>query len=402
MPTTPQTQSLSTHVTMAEGALASTRALMIGVIGFLTLVDLFAAQALLPMLVKAYGVSRATMGLAVNASTFGMAVASLGIALISGRVNRWRGIWVSLGLLAIPTSMLAFAPDVVTFAVLRVVQGLLMAAAFTLTAAYLGEHFDGAATSRALAAYVTGIVASNLIGRLVAASAAGMYGLPFNFYVFAALNLMGAVLVYLSFDRMNQMAVPASGQVMMSDWAAHLRDGVMRAAFALGFLILFAFIGIFTYVNFVLAQAPLSVSQMSLGLVYLVFLPAMVTTPLTGSFVARYGTRPTIWVALVVAGVGLPLLLTPSLPAVMGGMVLVGVGTFAAQAAATGFVGRAAKTDRAAASGLYLASYYLGGIAGAALLGLLFDQAGWTVCVTLVAAALVLAAMLASGLTDRT
>jgi predicted MFS family arabinose efflux permease len=86
----------------------------------------------------------------------------------------------------------------------------------------------------------------------------------------------------------------------------------------------------------------------------------------------------------------------------MGGMVLVGVGTFAAQAAATGFVGRAAKTDRAAASGLYLASYYLGGIAGAALLGLLFDQAGWTVCVTLVAAALVLAAMLASGLTDRT
>ncbi|HWJ19175.1 MAG TPA: hypothetical protein VNR65_10655, partial [Geobacterales bacterium] len=55
--------------------------LVIGVISFLTLVDLFAAQAILPSLAAAYGVSPAAMAFAVNASTFGMAAAGIAVAL---------------------------------------------------------------------------------------------------------------------------------------------------------------------------------------------------------------------------------------------------------------------------------------------------------------------------------
>ena len=47
------------------------------------------------------------------------------------------------------------------------------------------------------------------------------------------------------------------------------------------------------------------------------------------------------------------------------------------QAAATGFVGRTALTDRAAANGLYLTSYYIGGIAGSIALGGLYEIGGW-------------------------
>ena len=62
-------------------------------------------------------------------------------------------------------------------------------------------------------------------------------------------------------------------------------------------------------------------------------------------------------------------------------MVLVGVGTFFAQAAATGFVGQAAHDNRGVASGIYLACYFLGGLVGSAVLGQLFDRFGWTACV---------------------
>ena len=48
------------------------RALVIGSTAFLTLVDLFATQAILPALAAAYGVRPAAMGLAVNAATLGM------------------------------------------------------------------------------------------------------------------------------------------------------------------------------------------------------------------------------------------------------------------------------------------------------------------------------------------
>ena len=57
------------------GALA--RTLLVGLIAFLTVIDLFGTQAILPALTRAYGVTPAAMGLAVNASTFGMAVAGL-------------------------------------------------------------------------------------------------------------------------------------------------------------------------------------------------------------------------------------------------------------------------------------------------------------------------------------
>ncbi|MCI0598693.1 MAG: MFS transporter, partial [Beijerinckiaceae bacterium] len=107
------------------GALASS--LLIGHIAFLTLVDLFATQAILPILTHAYSVTPAAMGLAVNASTLGMAVASLAVAFFSHRIDRRRGIILSLALLAIPTFLLAFAPNLAVFAGLRVVQGLCMA-----------------------------------------------------------------------------------------------------------------------------------------------------------------------------------------------------------------------------------------------------------------------------------
>ena len=76
-------------------------------------------------------------------------------------------------------------------------------------------------------------------------------------------------------------------------------------------------------------------------------------------------------------------------------MVLVGAGTFFAQACATGFVGRAATSDRGSASGLYLASYFFGGLIGSAVLGQLFDMFGWGACVAGIGVSLLIAALLA-------
>lgn len=131
---------------------------------------------------------------------------------------------------------------------------------------------------------------------------------------------------------------------------------------------------------------------MQLGFVYLVFLPAILTTPLAGAVVHRLGTRTTLWAALAVAILGLPFILTSNLAAVLFGLALIGVGTFFAQATATGFVSRTATIDRGAASGIYLASYFFGGLVGSAVLGQLFDRLGWAACVAGIGASLLVAA----------
>src|SRR6516225_4761812 len=111
------------------------RTTVIGLTAFLTVVDLFATQAILPTLARAYQVTPAAMGLAVNSSTLGLVV-----SLISERINRRLGILISLSVLSVPTVLLSLAPDLTTFATLRIAQGLCMASAYTLTLAYLGEE----------------------------------------------------------------------------------------------------------------------------------------------------------------------------------------------------------------------------------------------------------------------
>jgi len=386
-------------VSYGDTARVLRRTIIIGLTAFLTVVDLFATQAILPSLAQAYRVSPAAMSLAVNSSTMGMAVAGLSVAFFSRRIDRRFGILASLCVLAIPTALLAVAPDLTTFTILRIIQGLCMASAFTLTLAYLGEECSATDAGGAFAAYITGNVASNLIGRLISAGVADHFGLAANFYFFAVLNLAGAVLVFFTIrTTMPMLSAEETSSTPLGVWFKHLRNPSLRASFAIGFCILFAFIGTFTYVNFVLVREPLSLGHMALGFVYVVFLPSIATTPFAGAAVQRFGTRPTFWSALALAGLGLPLLLLPSLNAVIAGLMLVGVGTFFAQAAATGFVGRAATVDRGSASGIYLSCYFFGGLVGTAVLGQIFDRFGWSACVAGIALVLAAAAWLATRL----
>ncbi len=331
-----------------------------------------------------------------------MAIAGLLVGALGHRIDRRRGVWMSLAMLALPTMLLASAPNLTIFALLRIAQGLCMASAFTLTLAYLGERCSKADAAGALAAYVTGGVASNLIGRLCAATVASFAGAEATFWFFAVLNLAGAALAWTALTGMQPMTVMAEpGRRLWSAWAEHLGDPKLRRAFAVGFLILFGFIGTFTYIGFVLAAPPLALSMMATGLVFFVFLPSMVTTPLAGSVATRFGARLVLPLALLVALGGLALLLLPNLPSVLLGLVLVGVGTFFGQAVATSYVGRRAKSDRAAAGGLYLSFYYSGGLAGAAVVGQLFDRAGWNAAVAGIFAALAFAAWLGRGLLEE-
>ncbi|MEM9147312.1 MAG: MFS transporter [Pseudomonadota bacterium] len=351
------------------------RSSIIALISFLTLIDLFGSQALLPQLVVAFEADLGVMGFAVNASTFGMALSGLTVAWFADRIDRKRGIWISLALLSIPTFLLGVVDSVGWFLALRVLQGVFMAAAFTLAMTYLSEQCDVTAAGGAMAAYITGNVASNLFGRLLAVSAADIVGLVGSFWVFAALNLLGAALAFRLIGARDSQPPERSGSPLQA-WQRHLAHPALRMAFVMGFVILFVFVGVYTYVNLHLTAA-FGLAPEQLGLVYLVFVPALFTTPYAAKAVSVFGPKQVFRVSAAATLVGVCLTLAPLFEVVLAGLAIIGMGTFFMQAAATGFVGRTANSDRAAANGLYLTSYYIGGLGGAFLFGQVHAQAGW-------------------------
>jgi predicted MFS family arabinose efflux permease len=375
--------------------LQALRLLVIATISFLTLVDLFATQAILPALAQSYGVKPAIIGPAVNACTLGMALAGVAVAWFNQRINRRLGVSLCLLLLAIPTALLATMPDLPAFAALRIVQGVFMSAAFSLTIAYLAENCTPEEAAGALAAYVAGNVASNLFGRLMSAAVASNFGLGTNFEFFALLNVAGACIAYAALSRTPPMK--SAAQSSAAAWSQLFHRADIVSCFAIGFIILFSFIGIFTYVNFVLT-GQIGLSMMQLGLVYLTFIPSIMTTPFAGRVAKRFGARITIIAALGLAAIGLPLMAIQQLAPILIGLTLAGAGTFFAQATATGYASRSAGMNGGAAGGIYLAFYYAGGLAGSIVVGYAFDHAGWNAALAVIGVALAVAILLATRL----
>ena len=71
------------------------------------------------------------------------------------------------------------------------------------------------------------------------------------------------------------------------------------------------------------------------------------------------------------------------------------------QAISTGYVITTAKEGRSSAAGLYASSFYVGGTAGAFLIGFVWNAAGWTGCVAAIVAVQVVMAAIVATAWDR-
>jgi predicted MFS family arabinose efflux permease len=343
-----------------------------------SLADLFAPQAILPDLALAFHITPMRAALAVNAATLGMMCGALLTFLCAPLLPRSQGIAAALSALALITASMALVHGAAAFATLRFAQGVLMSMAFALATAHAAEMFGPQGwTPMLMGAYVCGNIAGNIGGRILA----GWFVAPGRpdaaFLALALLNAAGALVVFLLMPR--EAAVqPRSLRSQPEGLKA--AGWPLVACCAYGFLILCGFAGTFTYINFRLAAAPYSLTPSQVGATYLVFGAALLVTPSTGLVVRRFGFRRTGAAAALVAMAGVLLTLSQDLLGVLGGLSLVGVGSFTGQAAATSRVGLLPGGDKAARSAVYLFSYYAGGFVGTGLLGLLYASGGWNFC----------------------
>jgi predicted MFS family arabinose efflux permease len=174
---------------------------------------------------------------------------------------------------------------------------------------------------------------------------------------------------------------------------AHFNNPQLVATYAVGFGCLFNFIATFTYVTFLLAAPPYSLSPALLGAVFAVYLVGILTAPLVGIAISRWGRRHFILGVLAIWTAGILLTLVPSLVAIIVGLAICAGGGLILQAVSTGYVTITAREGRSSAVGLYVACFYAGGSVGAVLPGLAFTAAGWPAVVAMIVVSLLLIAI---------
>lgn len=354
--------------------------------GFCVFLQLYAPQPMLVLFQQYFGASEAQVSLIISAAALAVAAAAPFVGMLADTLGRKRVIVPCLFILALSTLGCALAGSLPALLAWRFVGGICTPGVIAVTLAYISEELPHRRSGSVTALYVTGTVMGGLTGRISAAFVAQHFSWRWSFVLLAVLTLAGAIGAWAFLPRSRQFVRQSNWHEGMAAMAGHLRNPRLLATYLCGFNVLFCHVGLFTYLNFYLAAPPFLFSTSALGLVFVVYALGIVVTPWAGRMIDRTGHRAQalLAVGLVVAGAVLTLILHPV--AIIAGIAVASSGVFVMQAAASSHIGRAAKGARSAASGLYVACYYLGGSCGATALVIPWHRAGWPAVVGAVVA----------------
>ena len=366
---------------------------------FATFAMLYCVQPLLPSFTRAFSISPAAASLSLSAATGVLAVAMLFSGTLSDALGRKTVMAASLAAAAAATLAVSFAPNWTTFVALRALTGLALSGVPAVAMAYLVEEMDRSAIGLAMGLYIAGNTLGGMGGRLATAAFAEAGGWR-GAVALVGLISLGCAFVF-AFALPKEKRAPAKAQpiALLPTIAMHFRDPGLRYLFAMGFLLMGAFVATYNYIGFRLEARPFSLSPAVVGLVYSIYLIGAVSSTVTGELAGRYGRRRIVGFAIAFMPIGVLLTLPENLWLMILGVGVVTIGFFGGHSIASSWVGLRAETGKAQASALYLFFYYVGSSLAGSIGGWVFTLGAWPGEAAFVGALSALALLIALKLT---
>ena len=361
-------------------------ALALVVAGFVTFVNMWCTQAILPVLAKTLHSSPEATGYTVTAPLIATAAMAPVIGMVSDRFGRRIFIRGAALLLVIPTMLAAFSTSLAMLVACRFAQGLLLPFIFTITIAYISDEMSPANAMRMVGIYTSGTISGGFSGRLIVGFVTSVLSWRAGFLAVGLITLAASLTIALLLPRERNFRPITSFSGALASFPNHLSNKRLLGTYAVGFGVLFSIVSVFTFINFRLAAAPYHLGPAALGAIFVVYLGGVAASPIAGRLGAKLNRS---WlmagcVSLILAGLALTLF--ASLWLIGLGLLLVCFGVFPQQTFATGFVGVAARGAKSTAVGLYVTSYYIGGSFGGIIPAAAWHLAGWPGCAGITAA----------------
>lgn len=363
--------------------------MLCGVCAFL---ELYCTQPLLPSLAQIFHASKTGVSATVSAATLGVAISAPVFGALTERLPRKRVIVLSLVGVSLPTLLAATSASLNQLIFWRFLEGITLPGIFAVVVTYIGEEWPPQRLALTMSFYVSGTALGGFLGRLISGFLAERFNWRISFLTLGAVSLAGAgaVAAWLPAGR-GRAPIQGKGSrwgslpVFPYQVQALFRIRRLVATFAVGFIVLFSLVSVFTWITFHLSAAPFLLSTSALSSLFLVYLVGLVVTPAAGYLITRVGLRAGIGGAIGCSMVGVLLTLAPSLAVVILGLTLLSSGVFVAQTASQSHLRMAAPPGaRVTAAGLYLTCYYMGGTAAGVLPGIFWALGKWPACVAFI------------------
>ncbi|WP_342018667.1 MFS transporter [Devosia geojensis] len=359
---------------------------------FATFASLYSVQPLLPILAADFGLDAGASSLSLSVTTATLAVALLLASWVADRAGRktlmvWAMLATALLGLALP-----FVPNWTSLLVIRTLMGLTLSGLPAVAMVYLAEEMSPDALGFSMGLYIGGTAAGGMAGRLLSGIVADLAGWRTSLAVLGAIILAVAVVFAALLPApKNSARNRLSFRGFVANVAVQFTDKGLPWLFLSSFLLMGAFVTLYNYAGFRLAQPPFGLSHTAISAIFVVYLLGSVSSAWAGALSTRLGRRHVYWWMVAIMAAGVALTLAPSTPLIIAGLAIASIGFFAAHGIASAWVARRALVGRAQASAIYLFMYYV----GSSLLGTLGGYAwvawGWNGVMLVTGGAMVVA-----------
>ncbi len=374
--------------------------------GVATFAQLYAPQAVLPLISREFDADASAAALVISASTIGIAIGVIPWSIVSDRIGRVPAMAIAAGGATLFGIVVPLMPVLPLMLAGRVLEGAFVGGVPAVVMAYLNEEVHRDHSARAAGTFIAGTSIGGLLGRIVAGPIADLAG--WRIALIAVAVLCGAATVgFLALAPRSRRFLPiARGAVdpeggIGARLGANLRRPRLYVLFAQAFLLMGGFVAIYNFLGFRLEAAPYDLPQSLVSLVFFAYLAGTWSSSFGSAMATRFGRRTVLVTATAAMLLGAALTIASPLWIVLVGLVLLSAGFFAAHAIASSWTGRVATVGRAQATSLYNLAYYAGSSLFGWLGGVFLTTVGWTGTAAMVCGLAIIAAGLAAAFLPR-
>jgi len=361
-----------------------------------TMVARLVISPLVPAITTRFGVTNATVGLALSGMWFAYALAQFPSGLLGDRYGERRVILTAVGATAVASVLIAAAPSIHVFALFTVALGAGAGLHYSVATTFLTRQFDD--IGRAIGVHVAG----GPIAGLAAPPLAALVGSRYGWRAGILLGTAVAVPVFALFAWRVRPTSPVNPNQPVGDRLAlgPLRELLSRPS--IQYTTALATMGAFSWQatasflpTFLEVGGGLSTALSAL-LFSLYFVVHGSTQPMTGSLSDRIGRDATAMITMGSGVVGYGLLVAAArfdlgLAPTVAAVGFVGVAMSWGAPVQSRFMDLLSDTERGAGFGLVRTVYMTLGASGSVVVGYVSDTAGWEAAFGLLAGVMALA-----------
>jgi YNFM family putative membrane transporter len=340
--------------------------------------NLHLLQPLLPVLSREFALTPLQTTWAYTSGTLCLGLSLLVYAALSDAWGRKKLLLLTLIGMTLSTLALTQVESFAALVFWRAVQGIFLGGLPAVAIAYMGEEYSKPALVAAVGFYISANSLGGISGRLMAGALADIGHWQWVFWPVATLGILSCYLIWRHLPPAKRfIAKPFALKQALADNLFHLRQPLLFLTYLIGGLNFFIFLNQYTYIAFVLSDAPYSLSSFWIGLLFITYFTGTIGSAISGKVALKMPVPVGMALGVLILMLGTLLTLRSNLGFIVAGFFINAFGFFLCHSLASSWVNQCASRAKASANALYLVFYYVGASTGGLYLQPFWQWHSW-------------------------